>query len=219
MNEVSETREYQRHTVNGRSPLLPGLKGSAQGVHVSLSGNLIIIEIVHQLEANVAFSTLGKNPPILSRLSPPPSNKIEIQGGLDAFRLGEDGYELLESKFIAAKRREGKREKTDENKTQQSGSVLIPFSNSTFPCHQEKKTNNKGQRTTLAFVLTKAEDQDGTHAMPATCNVDKNPQINAPGPIVAMSPVSDGASAHNTPIWNPSEERFPKPHSQYDAIA
>ena len=34
----------------------------------------------------------------------------------------------------------------------------------------------------------------------------------------AMTFAWEGASALSTPIWMPSEERFAKPHRQYDAI-
>ena len=54
--------------------------------------------------------------------------------------------------------------------------------------------------------------------MPAACKVEMKPKIIALGPMRAMRRVRDGASADSTPIWIPSEPRFAKPHSAYDAI-
>lgn len=57
-----------------------------------------------------------------------------------------------------------------------------------------------------------------THAMPAVWSVEMNPQNIADTAIRAMILPRDGASAPSTPIWIPSEPRFAKPHSAYDAI-
>lgn len=54
--------------------------------------------------------------------------------------------------------------------------------------------------------------------MPAACSVEMKPQIMALGPIRAMRRVREGASAESTPIWMPSEPRFAKPQSAYDAM-
>ena len=54
--------------------------------------------------------------------------------------------------------------------------------------------------------------------MPAACSVEMKPQIMALGPMRAMRRVREGARAESTPIWMPSEPRFAKPQSAYDAM-
>ncbi len=54
--------------------------------------------------------------------------------------------------------------------------------------------------------------------MPAACSVEMKPQIMALGPMRAIRWVREGARAESTPIWMPSEPRFPNPHSAYDAM-
>src|SRR6266702_190281 len=54
--------------------------------------------------------------------------------------------------------------------------------------------------------------------MPAACNVEMKPQIMALGPMRAIRRVRKGARAESTPIRMPSEPRFAKSHSAYDAI-
>ena len=54
--------------------------------------------------------------------------------------------------------------------------------------------------------------------MPAVCSVEMKPQITALGPMRAIRRVREGARTESTPICMPSEVRFAKLHSAYDAI-
>src|SRR6266702_52820 len=54
--------------------------------------------------------------------------------------------------------------------------------------------------------------------MPAACSVEMKPQIMALEPMRPIKRVREGARAESTPIWMPSEPRFAKPHSAYDAM-
>lgn len=57
-----------------------------------------------------------------------------------------------------------------------------------------------------------------THAIPAVCNVDMNPQISADVATRTIVLACEGASAPSTPIWIPSELRLAKPHREYEAM-
>lgn len=53
----------------------------------------------------------------------------------------------------------------------------------------------------------------GTHAIPAVCIVEMNPQIMADIAILAMILLLEGARAPSTPIWIPRDPRLAKPQS------
>lgn len=52
-----------------------------------------------------------------------------------------------------------------------------------------------------------------THAIPAVCIVEMNPQIMADIAILAMILLLEGARAPSTPIWIPRDPRLANPQS------
>jgi hypothetical protein len=83
---------------------------------------------------------------------------------------------------------------------------------------KDKKVKNYVSTNESTGRGTGEDDRNDTHAMPATCNVERKPQTTALGPIRATRRVRDGARADTTPISMASEVMFANPHSAYDAI-
>ena len=56
-------------------------------------------------------------------------------------------------------------------------------------------------------------------AMLAEVKVANTPEIRAEMATFAIRPARFGARAESTPIWIPTEEIFPKPHTAYVAMS
>ncbi len=85
---------------------------------------------------------------------------------------------------------------------------------------QAKNKKVKGPRQLSRIDRRRGQvvNRKTTYAMAAACSVEMKPDNIALGPIRAMRRAREGASADSTPIWKPSEPKFEKPHSAYDAI-